>query len=78
VSVEAIAARTRSRERITQPDRIAVVYSTAAEEAEYRRYPDHLAAQARIEPEPERLDVEDLPDAAGLKMLRLKMSSSAS
>jgi hypothetical protein len=65
-------------ERITQPDQIAVVYSTVAEEAEYRRYADYLAAQARIEPEPERLDVEDLPDAAGLKMLRLKVSSSAS
>jgi hypothetical protein len=65
-------------ERITQPDRIAVVYSTEAEEAEYRRYADYLAAQGHIEPEPERLDVEDLPDAAGLKMLRLKVSSSAS
>jgi hypothetical protein len=61
-------------ERITQPDQIAVVYSTAAEEAEYCRYGDYLAAQERIEPEPERLDVEDLPDAAGLKMLRLKVS----
>ncbi|CAN5758199.1 hypothetical protein BH23GEM3_BH23GEM3_00170 [soil metagenome] len=64
-----------TEERITQPGQIAVVYSTAAEEAEYRRYADYLAAQERIEPEPERLDVEDLPDAAGLKMLRLKVSS---
>jgi hypothetical protein len=66
-----------THERITQPDQIAVVYSTAAEEAEYCRYADYLAAQEHIEPEPEKLDVEDLPDATGLKMLRLKVSSSA-
>ncbi len=65
-------------ERITQPDRIAVVYSTEAEEAEYRRYAEYLAAQEHIEPEPERLDVEDLPGAAGLKMLRLNVASPAS
>jgi hypothetical protein len=65
-------------ERITQPDRIAVVYSIEAEEAEYRRYAEYLAAQGQIESEPEMLDVEDLPDAAGLKMLRLKVSSSGS
>lgn len=61
-------------ERITQPDRIAVVYSTEAEEAEYRRYTDYLAAQGHIEPDPERLEVEDLPGAAGLEALRLSVS----
>ena len=67
-----------TEERITQPDQIAVVYSTEPEEAEYRRYAEYLAAQGHIEPEPETLEVEDLPDAAGLRMLRLKVSSSAS
>jgi GAF domain-containing protein len=58
-------------ERITQPDRVAVVYSTEAEEAEYRRYADYLVATDHIESDPEAFDVEDLPGAAGLKMLRL-------
>jgi len=64
-------------ERITQPDQIAVVYSTEAEAAEYRRYAEYLAAQGHIQPEPERLEVEDLPDAAGLRMLRLKVAGAA-
>ena len=64
-------------ERITQPDQIAVVYSTEAEGAEYRRYAEYLAAQGQIEPEVETLEVEDLPDAVGLRTLRLKVSSSS-
>jgi hypothetical protein len=67
-----------TEERITQPDQIAVVYSTEAEEAEYLRYAEYLAAQGHIEPEPEMLEVEDLPGAAGLKMLRLKVASRTS
>ncbi len=67
-----------TEERITQPDQIAVVYSTEAEEAEYRRYAEYLAAQGHIEAEFETLGVEDLPDAAGLRMLRLKVSGPAS
>jgi hypothetical protein len=64
-----------SEERITQPDAIAVVYSTEAEGVEYRRYADYLAANDLIEPEPEALDVEDLPGAAGLRMLRLRVNA---
>jgi hypothetical protein len=66
-----------TEERITQPDQIAVVYSTDAEEAEYRRYAEYLAAQGQIEAEPKRLEVEDLPDAAGLKMLQLRVPSAS-
>ncbi|MDX1530644.1 MAG: GAF domain-containing protein [Rhodothermales bacterium] len=67
-------ARVRgTQERITQPDTVAVVYSTEAEEAEYRRYADYLAANGHTEPDPQRLDVEDLPGAAGLKMLRFRV-----
>ncbi|WP_412069200.1 GAF domain-containing protein [Rubrivirga sp. IMCC43871] len=58
-------------ERITQPDRIAVVTSTEAEHAEYCRYADYLAASGTIEGGPEVLAVEDLPGAAGLGLLRL-------
>ena len=60
-------------ERITQPHAIAVVYSTSAEEAEYIRYADYLVANGYIEPDPELLDVEDLPGAPGLKMFRFKV-----
>lgn len=62
-----------SEERITQPDQIAVVYASEQEEAEYGRYIEYLAANRYVEPEPERLDVEDLPGATGLKMLRLQV-----
>ena len=64
-------------ERITQPDTLAVVFSTEAEEAEYRRYAEYLAANGHAEPDPEALDVEDLPGAAGLKMLRIRVRSDA-
>ncbi len=64
-----------TEERITQPDQIAVVYSTETEEAEYRRYAEYLAVKGHIEPEPERLEVEDLPNAAGLEVLRLTVGS---
>lgn len=65
-------ARVKNTEnRITQPDHIAVVYSTEAEEAEYLRYAEYLAANEHIDPDPAVLDVEDLPGAAGLKLLRL-------
>jgi GAF domain-containing protein len=58
-------------ERVTQPDRVAVVYSTDAEEAEYRRYAEYLAANGYVDDAPEALDVEDLPGATGLRLLRL-------
>jgi hypothetical protein len=67
-----------TEERITQPDQIAVVYSTDGEEAEYRRYAEYLAAQGQIEADPEMLEVEDLPGAVGLRVMRLKVPSSAS
>jgi hypothetical protein len=66
-----------TEERITQPDQIAVVYSTEDEGAEYRRYAEYLSEQGHIEAEFETLEVEELPGAAGLRMLRLKVSSGA-
>lgn len=60
-------------DRITQPGTVAVVYSTDAEAAEYRRYADYLVANGHIEPEPEVLDVEDLPGVSGLTALRLRV-----
>lgn len=58
-------------ERITQPGTLAVVYSTDAEEAEYRRYLDYLVANEYVNAEADALNVEDLSGAIGLKMLRL-------
>jgi len=62
-----------TEERITQPDQIAVVFSTEPEGAEYRRYTEYLVAKEYVETNPETLEVEDLPGAAGLRMLRFRV-----
>ena len=61
-------------ERITQPDCLAIVYSLDREEAEYSRYIEYLSANGYVLEEPERLDIEDLPGVAGLKLLRVRVN----
>lgn len=60
-------------ERITQPNTVAVVYTTDSEAAEYARYVDYLTASGQIEPDPEVMEVEDLPGVSGLRALRLRV-----
>jgi len=60
-------------ERVTQPGQLAIVYSTASEAAEYRRYVEFLQSKGYFSPGLEEL--EDLPGISGLKALRVTIAS---
>ena len=62
-----------SGERLTQPDQIAVVYSTPAEGKQIRRHLHFMTQLGQIHPDPEELELEDLPDVRGLKAMRVKV-----
>ena len=64
-----------TRERVTQPGQLAIVYSTASEGAEYRRYIEFLQSRGYFGPELEELALEDLPGISGLKALRVTIAS---
>ncbi|MCG8566754.1 MAG: hypothetical protein MI747_16915, partial [Desulfobacterales bacterium] len=66
-----------SKERLTQPDQIAVVYSTPAEGQEIHRHMDFLTDLGRIKPQREELTLEDMPDVRGLKALRVTVDIEA-
>jgi hypothetical protein len=59
-----------SSERVTQPGRIAIVYSNTAEAAEYRGYLDYLRHLGYVGPEIEELELEELQGVHGLRALR--------
>ena len=61
-------------ERLTQPGRIAVVYSSAREAEEYRRYLDYLRATGHLQAGVEAVELEDMPGAYGLKALRVAIA----
>lgn len=63
-----------SEERVTQPECIAIVYSLEREEVEYERYLEYLKANAYLDGEPERLEVEDLQGVSGLHALRVRVA----
>ncbi len=58
-------------ERLTQPGKIAVVYTSNAEAREMRRHIEFLTAEGELTGEVEALDLEDLPGVQGLKALRV-------
>ncbi len=58
-------------ERLTQPGKIAIVYSQAKEAVEYREYLDYLHASGYLTGEIEEVDLEDLDGAQGLRALRV-------
>lgn len=60
-------------ERITQKEKITIVYSHNSEETEYLKYIQYLQFKKIIEPEIEKFDVEELQGVAGLKALRIKV-----
>ena len=62
-------------ERVTQPGQLAIVYSTAGEAAEYKRYVDFLQSRGYFAPGLEELELEDLPGISGLKALRVTIAS---
>ena len=66
-----------TKERITQPGQLTIVYSTANEGAEYRRYVEFLQNKGYFGPGLEELELEDLPGVSGLKALRVTIASES-
>jgi hypothetical protein len=66
-----------SGERLTQPGRIAVVYSTPAEGKEIRQHIDFLTGIGKLDNDFEMLDLDDMPDVRGLKALRVGVNMEA-
>ncbi len=66
-----------SGERLTQPGKIAIVYSQAREALEYRRYLEYLQAAGYITDEIETFELESMPGAHGLKALRVSVAEEA-
>lgn len=62
-----------SNERITQKEKITIVYSSSVEEKEYTKYIKYLQHKGLLENEIEKLEVEDLQAVSGLKALRVKV-----
>ncbi len=65
-------------ERLTQPGKIAIVYSHNREALEYREYIDYLQASGYLTDELEEFDLEDLQGVHGLKALRVTVDTQAS
>jgi len=60
-----------TQERLTQPQKIAIVYSMAEEEIEMMQHITYLQKRAYLKNDVEFLDLEDLPGVNGLKALRV-------
>lgn len=59
-----------TNERLTQPGKIAIVYSQAKDATEYTEYIEFLQSQNLLKPGIERHDLEELQGVVGLKALR--------
>jgi hypothetical protein len=65
-------------ERLTQPGKIAIVYSQRQEGAEYLEYIDYLQTAGILTGETEDVELADLQGAQGLKALRVTVELRAS
>ncbi|TDI77289.1 MAG: GAF domain-containing protein [Bacteroidetes bacterium] len=65
-----------SDERLTQPGKVAIVYSIEDEAAEYTQYLDYLTAAGYFEPGIERLELGQLHGVTGLRALRVTVTAS--
>lgn len=63
-----------SPEQLTQPGRIAIVYSHPREAAEYREYIAYLRAAGYLTNDVEEVELEDLQGASGLRALRVTVA----
>jgi hypothetical protein len=61
-------------ERLTQPGKIAIVYSQAKDAAEYTEYIEFLQSQNLLKPNIEKHDLEELQGVIGLKALRVDVN----
>ncbi|QAA83183.1 GAF domain-containing protein [Aequorivita sp. H23M31] len=58
-------------ERITKPGKLAIVYSQAEDEEEYKTYIRFLQAQQLLDDDVETVELEDLQGVTGLKAIRV-------
>jgi hypothetical protein len=65
-------------ERLTQPQKIAIVYSQLEEETEMIRHVTYLQKKEFLKNHVEYLDLEDLPGVNGLKALRVGVIMNSS
>ncbi|QCR24714.1 GAF domain-containing protein [Pontibacter sp. SGAir0037] len=63
-----------SEERLTQPGKVAIVYTQEKEAQEYMRYIEFLQAEGYIKPEVERLQLEEMQGVQGLQALRIAVN----
>ncbi|MEP1094665.1 MAG: GAF domain-containing protein [Cyclobacteriaceae bacterium] len=61
-------------ERITQPGKIAIIYSQDSDAKEYRKYLDFLVAKGHIKKNFEDVALEDLQGVTGLRALRVEVA----
>ncbi|AKD56837.1 GAF domain-containing protein [Spirosoma radiotolerans] len=66
-----------TRERLTQPDTIAVVYSHSMELTDYLPFIAELQERGLLQPDMEYLDIEPLQGVSNLKALRLHIKYDA-
>ncbi|HEY1022122.1 MAG TPA: hypothetical protein VGE06_07400, partial [Flavisolibacter sp.] len=62
-----------TRERLTQPGTIALVYTQGREALEYQEYIDYLRNISTLCPEVDDLDLDELQGVRGLKALRVRV-----
>lgn len=62
--------------RITEKEKITIVFSHSNEETEYLKYIKYLQHKNVLEPSIERFEVEDLQGISGLKAFRVKVSNA--
>jgi GAF domain len=60
-------------ERLTQPGKVAVVYSSREEEQGIRQHIDFLLSEGYLKGSPEHFVLDALPDVQGLKALRVEV-----
>jgi hypothetical protein len=60
-----------SGERLTQPGKIAIVYTQTKESEEYEEYIHYLGRKNLLHSEVEKLELEDVQGISGLKAIRV-------
>ena len=63
-----------TRERLTQPGKIALVYSNSKEAQEYQEYIQFLQSKKTLTPITEMLELEELQGVSGLKAIRVEIN----
>jgi hypothetical protein len=63
-----------TNERLTQPGKIAIVYSQSKDAAEYTEYIEFLQNKKLLKPGIENHDLEELQGVVGLKALRVDVN----